>query len=67
VQARITVVDMLKEKGLFRGVADNPMRLGLCSRSKAGLRTHTCCRLAAQAAATALSWDPATSQPRALS
>lgn len=33
-QARVTVVDFLKEKGLFRGVADNPMRLGLCSRSK---------------------------------
>ena len=32
-QARITVVDWLKELGLFRGVAGNPMRLGLCSRS----------------------------------
>lgn len=33
-QARVTVVDFLKEKGLFRGTADNEMRLGLCSRSK---------------------------------
>ncbi|GIL56694.1 hypothetical protein Vafri_11999 [Volvox africanus] len=33
-KARITVIDFLKEKGLFRGVNDNPMRLGLCSRSK---------------------------------
>jgi valyl-tRNA synthetase len=33
-QARVTVVDYLREKGLFRGVDDNPMRLGLCSRSK---------------------------------
>lgn len=32
--ARITVVEHLKELGLFRGVEDNPMRLGLCSRSK---------------------------------
>ncbi|KAK2080454.1 hypothetical protein QBZ16_000307 [Prototheca wickerhamii] len=31
--ARRTVVDCLKDKGLFRGVADNPMRLGICSRS----------------------------------
>ena len=28
------MVDFLKEKGLFRGTADNAMRLGLCSRSK---------------------------------
>jgi len=33
-KARVTVVDMLKEKGLFRGTQDNEMRLGLCSRSK---------------------------------
>ena len=33
-QARVTVVDMLKEKNLYRGIADNAMRLGLCSRSK---------------------------------
>lgn len=33
-RARLTVAEYLKEKGLFRGVADNPMRLGLCSRSK---------------------------------
>jgi len=33
-QARLTVAEYLKEKDLFRGVADNPMRLGLCSRSK---------------------------------
>ena len=32
--ARVTVVDFLKEKGLYRGVEDNAMRLGLCSRSK---------------------------------
>jgi len=31
--AREAVVDWLKEAGLFRGVAGNPMRLGLCSRS----------------------------------
>ena len=28
------MVEYLKDKGLFRGTADNPMRLGLCSRSK---------------------------------
>ena len=33
-EARITVVEHLKELGLYRGVEDNPMRLGLCSRSK---------------------------------
>ncbi|PRW56769.1 valine--tRNA ligase isoform A [Chlorella sorokiniana] len=33
-KARTTVVEFLKEKGLFRGTLDNPMRLGLCSRSK---------------------------------
>ncbi|MEW5299660.1 MAG: hypothetical protein WDW36_002653 [Sanguina aurantia] len=33
-QTRVEIVNFLKEKGLFRGVADNPMRLGLCSRSK---------------------------------
>ncbi|KAL4444290.1 hypothetical protein ABPG75_012027 [Micractinium tetrahymenae] len=33
-KARVTVVEFLKEKGLFRGTLDNPMRLGLCSRSK---------------------------------
>lgn len=27
-------MDALKAKDLFRGVADNPMRLGLCSRTK---------------------------------
>ena len=32
--ARLMVADYLKAKGLYRGVADNPMRLGLCSRSK---------------------------------
>jgi len=32
--ARAAVVDALRELGLFRGVADNPMRLGLSSRSK---------------------------------
>jgi valyl-tRNA synthetase len=34
LQARITVVDFLKEAGLYRGVHDNPMRLGISSRSK---------------------------------
>ena len=33
-KARLTVAEYLKEQGLFRGVVDNPMRLGLCSRSK---------------------------------
>ncbi|KDD75111.1 class I (I, L, M and V) tRNA synthetase, partial [Helicosporidium sp. ATCC 50920] len=33
-QARVAIVDWLKREGLFRGVTDNPMRLGLCSRSK---------------------------------
>lgn len=33
-KTRVTVVEYLKEKGLFRGAADNPMRLGICSRSK---------------------------------
>lgn len=28
------MVDFLKEKGLFRGTADNAMRLGISSRSK---------------------------------
>ncbi|BDA49044.1 Valine-tRNA ligase [Coccomyxa sp. Obi] len=32
-KARKTVVEWLKEKGLFRGEAGNAMRLGLCSRS----------------------------------
>jgi hypothetical protein len=30
----VTVVDFLKEAGLYRGVHDNPMRLGISSRSK---------------------------------
>ena len=33
-QARVSIVEFLKGKGLFRGTTDNPMRLGLCSRSK---------------------------------
>lgn len=33
-KVRATVVEYLKEKGLFRGTDDNPMRLGICSRSK---------------------------------
>eukprot|EP00192_Tetraselmis_astigmatica_P024574 CAMPEP_0117679300 /NCGR_PEP_ID=MMETSP0804-20121206/17744_1 /TAXON_ID=1074897 /ORGANISM="Tetraselmis astigmatica, Strain CCMP880" /LENGTH=940 /DNA_ID=CAMNT_0005488719 /DNA_START=78 /DNA_END=2900 /DNA_ORIENTATION=- len=33
-EARKTVQDFLKEKGLYRGTESNPMRLGLCSRSK---------------------------------
>ena len=32
--ARVSIVEFLKEKGLFRGVEDNEMRLGICSRSK---------------------------------
>ena len=34
VQARKTVVEWLKQEGLYRGTAPNPMRLGVCSRSK---------------------------------
>lgn len=34
LQARVTVVNFLKEKGLYRGIHDNPMRLGISSRSK---------------------------------
>ena len=30
----MTVVDFLKEAGLYRGITDNPMRLGISSRSK---------------------------------
>jgi len=30
----VTVVDFLKEAGLYRGTHDNPMRLGISSRSK---------------------------------
>lgn len=33
-KCRVTIVDFLQQSGLFRGTADNPMRLGLCSRSK---------------------------------
>ncbi len=33
LQARVTVVDWLKELGLFRGTEGNKMRLGKCSRS----------------------------------
>eukprot|EP00195_Chlamydomonas_chlamydogama_P009622 CAMPEP_0202896952 /NCGR_PEP_ID=MMETSP1392-20130828/5840_1 /ASSEMBLY_ACC=CAM_ASM_000868 /TAXON_ID=225041 /ORGANISM="Chlamydomonas chlamydogama, Strain SAG 11-48b" /LENGTH=1288 /DNA_ID=CAMNT_0049582479 /DNA_START=84 /DNA_END=3950 /DNA_ORIENTATION=- len=33
-KTRVEIVEFLKEKGLFRGTADNAMRLGLCSRSK---------------------------------
>jgi valyl-tRNA synthetase len=33
-QTRLEIVEFLKGKGLFRGTADNAMRLGLCSRSK---------------------------------
>lgn len=31
--ARIAIIGALKEKGLYRGVKDNPMKLGKCSRS----------------------------------
>jgi valyl-tRNA synthetase len=30
----VTVVDFLKAQGLYRGIHDNPMRLGISSRSK---------------------------------
>eukprot|EP00775_Hariotina_reticulata_P010346 gene10346-10503_t len=33
-KTRLTIVDFLKERGLYRGVTDNPMRLGISSRSK---------------------------------
>jgi len=33
-EARTAIVAALEAKGLLRGKADNPMRLGLCSRSK---------------------------------
>ena len=33
-QARVTVVDWLKQLGLYRGTTPNAMRLGVCSRSK---------------------------------
>jgi len=33
-EARRTVTEFLKEKGLYRGTEPNTMRLGLCSRSK---------------------------------
>lgn len=33
-QVRVEIAKFLESKGLFRGHADNPMRLGLCSRSK---------------------------------
>lgn len=33
-KARVEVVAYLEAKGLLRGTTDNPMRLGLCSRSK---------------------------------
>lgn len=33
-QARVTVVKALDKLGLFRGITDNPMRIGVCSRSK---------------------------------
>eukprot|EP00955_Chlamydomonas_euryale_P007666 81527-Chlamydomonas_euryale.AAC.2 len=33
-QARVEIAKYLDGKGLLRGHADNPMRLGLCSRSK---------------------------------
>ncbi|GAX73886.1 hypothetical protein CEUSTIGMA_g1336.t1 [Chlamydomonas eustigma] len=33
-KTRIEIVEFLRSKDLFRGTADNAMRLGLCSRSK---------------------------------
>ena len=33
-QVRRTITEFLDSKGLFRGIADNKMSLGLCSRSK---------------------------------
>ncbi|KAG6555962.1 hypothetical protein Mapa_001902 [Marchantia paleacea] len=32
-EARVAVLKALNEMGLYRGAADNPMRLGICSRS----------------------------------
>eukprot|EP00898_Chlorokybus_atmophyticus_P007302 jgi/Chlat1/7573/Chrsp63S07062 len=32
-EARTAVIKALQDKGLYRGAADNPMRLGVCSRS----------------------------------
>ena len=32
--ARLAIIDALKKKGLFRGTSPNPMRIGVCSRSK---------------------------------
>ena len=34
LQVRRTLVEWLKEEGLFRGTADNAMNIPLCSRSK---------------------------------
>ena len=34
LQVRRTLVEWLKEEGLFRGTADNAMSIPLCSRSK---------------------------------
>ena len=34
IQARAAIVEALQEAGLYRGKTANPMRLGLCSRSK---------------------------------
>jgi len=32
--ARLAIIEALKKKGLFRGTSPNPMRIGICSRSK---------------------------------
>ncbi|XP_027069479.2 valine--tRNA ligase, mitochondrial 1-like isoform X1 [Coffea arabica] len=33
-EARVALTEALKKKGLYRGFKDNPMRLGICSRSQ---------------------------------
>lgn len=34
VQTRVTIVEFLQQRGLFRGITDNTMRLAISSRSK---------------------------------
>ncbi len=33
-EARRAVIEALKQKGLFRGTRENPMSIGICSRTK---------------------------------
>ena len=63
-EARTAVVAALQAKGLLRGTADNPMRLGLCSRSKDVIEPVmkpqwwvSCTSMAAAAAEAARSGD----------